>query len=43
MAKNSLHTFVKNPFNLLTIWTTPMTRPRMQIGMHKIDFVVYPV
>ena len=44
-GSKAIHTFVKtspSPF-LLTICTTPMTVPLIQIGMHRIDLVVYPV
>ena len=36
-------TFVKTPSFLLTISTTPMTCPRMVMGMHRIVLVSYPV
>ena len=36
-------TVVKPPSDLLIIWTTPITSPLMQMGMHKMLWVVYPV
>ena len=40
-----MQTLVKTPSPefLLTICTTPMTAPLMQMGMHRMDLVVYPV
>ena len=31
---------IPSPVFLLIIWTTPMTVPRMQIGMQRMDLVV---
>jgi hypothetical protein len=41
--QDGLLTLVKYPECLLTICTTPMTLPRMKMGMHSMVLVRYPV